>query len=139
MSLEESKTVPRRVLTEVFSQGKTGLIDEIFHNDFTSHTTSGKVKGTEGMKTTISMNRGAFKDPRFTIEDQVAEGDKVATRYTWSGTHIGEFMGAAPTGKQVTFTGIVIYRIADGKVIESWDQFDALGMMQQLGLVSIPE
>ena len=139
MSLEEKKTIPRRILTEVFSQGRIDLIDELFHKDLTSYTTSGEVKGTEGIRKTISMNKGAFKDPQFTVEDQIAEGDKVVTRYTFSGTHIAEFMGIAPTGKLITFTGVVIYRIVDGKVIESWDQFDALGMMQQLGIVSMPE
>ena len=139
MTLDENKTIPHRVLTEVFSQGRTDLIDQIFHKDFTCSTTSGEIKGTEDMKKTISINKGAFQDPQFTIEDQIAEGDKVVTRYTWSGIHTGEFMGAPPTGKQVTFTGTVIYRIVDGKVIESWDQFNALGMMQQLGVISVPK
>ena len=135
MTLEENKTIANRVFTEVFSQARIDLIDEIFHKDFTSHTTSGEVRGTEGLKMTISMNKNAFEDSHFIIEDQVAEKDKVVTRYTWSGMHTGEFMGASPTGKKIIFTGMVIYRIADRKVIESWDQFDALGMMQQLGII----
>jgi len=87
MSSEENKTVPRRLLVEVFSQGRTDLMDEIFHKDFISHTTYGEIKGTEGMKESISMNKSTFGDPRFTIEDQIAEGDKVATRWTFTGIH----------------------------------------------------
>ena len=83
MSLEEIKAVPRRLLMEVFSKGRTDIIDEIFHQDFISHTTHGDLKGTESMKGTISMNQSAFGDLRFTIDDQIAEGDKVATRWTF--------------------------------------------------------
>lgn len=77
----------------------------------------------------------AFPDGRWTIEDQVAEGDKVVTRFSFTGTHQGEFMGIAPTGKRVTTSGMVIDRIVEGKIVEEREEWDALGMMQQLGAV----
>jgi len=80
----------------------------------------------------------AFPDVRLTIEDMVAEGDKVAVRWAWSGTHRGEYMGIAPTGKEVTYTGITIHRITGGKIVESWDEVDNLGLMQQLGVAPPP-
>jgi steroid delta-isomerase-like uncharacterized protein len=83
--------------------------------------------------------RGAFPDFYSTIDDQIAEGDGVATRWTMHGTHEGEFRGIAPTGKQITVTAIGIFRFSDGKVVESWDNFDQLGMMRQLGVVLPPE
>ena len=75
----------------------------------------------------------AFPDGRWTIEGQVAEGDKVATRWSFTGTHQGELMGVAPTGKRVTASGMVIDRIVEGKIVEEWEEWDALGMMQQMG------
>ena len=83
--------------------------------------------------------RSAFPDFHVTIEDQIAEGDRVATRWTMRGTHEGEFRGISPTGKQITVTGIGIFRFSDGKVVESWDNFDQLGMMRQLGVIPSPE
>ena len=77
----------------------------------------------------------AFPNVEEIIEDQVAEGDKVATRLTFSGTHSGELMGIPPTGKQVTFTAITIDQLVDGKITERWHLFDTLGMLQQLGVI----
>jgi steroid delta-isomerase-like uncharacterized protein len=97
-------------------------------------------RGPEDVKRFMSEFRQAFPDFHSTIEDQIAEGDKVVTRWTMRGTHQGEFRGIAPTGKQITVTGIGIFRFSDeGKVIESWDNFDQLGMMRQLGVVPSPE
>ncbi len=86
----------------------------------------------------IGMFRAAFPDLNITIDDQVSEGDKVVTRYTFRGTHKGDLMGIAPTGKQVTTIGISIERFVDGKVVERWEVFDQLGMMTQLGVVPPP-
>jgi steroid delta-isomerase-like uncharacterized protein len=97
-------------------------------------------RGPEDVKRFMGEFREAFPDFHSTIEDQIAEGDKVVTRWTMSGIHQGEFRGIAPTGKQITVTGIGIFRFSDeGKVIESWDNFDQLGMMRQLGVVPSPE
>jgi predicted ester cyclase len=81
------------------------------------------------------MLRAAFPDLHQTIEEQIAEGDKVAYRWTARGTHLGELMGIAPTGNRVMFTGISIAHLAEGKIEEIWENYDALGMMQQLGVI----
>jgi predicted ester cyclase len=86
----------------------------------------------------VGTFRGAFPDLKGTPEDQIAEGDKVVMRWTARGTHQGELQGIPPTGRRVTVTGIVISRAAEGKLVESWEVYDALGMMRQLGLVVIP-
>ncbi len=91
------------------------------------------------MKQFVSGMRSAFLDLHFTIEDQIAEGDKVVTRWKASGTHRGEFQGVPPTGKQATVPGITIDRIAHGKLVEGWTNWDALGLMQRLGVVLEPE
>ena len=85
------------------------------------------------------MMRSAFPDLHLTIEDMIAEGDKVAMRSSWNGTHQGEFMGIPATGRRVTVSQIDISRIADGRMVEHWGQLDALGLMQQLGVVSSPK
>jgi predicted ester cyclase len=89
----------------------------------------------EGEKRLLRMHRAAFADAEATIDDQIAEGDKVVTRWTFRSTHKGKFMGIAPTGKRVTITGINIHRIEGGKIVELWRQKDVLGLMQQLGAV----
>ncbi len=95
----------------------------------------GEIRGPEGLKQYTSMTLAAFADLHVTVEDEIAEGDKVVTRYSARGTHKGEIMGIPPTGKQVAWTGIVITRIAGGKIIEAWANIDRLGVMQQLGAI----
>jgi steroid delta-isomerase-like uncharacterized protein len=136
---EENKAIFRRYVEEVGNEGNLDLVDEIF-SDYVSHQPDSSVleRGPEDVKRFMGEFRSAFPDFHTTVEDQIAEGDKVATRWTMRGTHEGEFRGIAPTGKQITVTGIGIFRFSDGKVVESWDNFDQLGMMQQLGVVSSP-
>ena len=136
---EENKAIFRRYVEEVGNEGNLDLVDEIFA-DYVSHQSDGSVlqRGPEDVKRFMGEFRSAFPDFHTTIEDQIAEGDRVVTRWTMRGTHEGEFRGIAPTGKQMTVTGIGIFRFSDGKVVESWDNFDQLGMMQQLGVVSSP-
>lgn len=94
-----------------------------------------EVRGPEGMKQFVTMYRTAFPDYACTIADQIAEGDKVVTRWTVRGTQRGELMGIPATGKQVTLPGVVIDRLANGQLAETWFQADVLGMLQQLGVV----
>jgi steroid delta-isomerase-like uncharacterized protein len=138
---EENKTVVRRFLEEIFTAGNLELVDELFAPDYVLHdpVVPDEVSGPEGMKRYVSMYRAAYPDTHFTIEDQIAEGDEVVTRWTGQGTHEGELMGISPTGKQVTVTGIEVDRVVDGKMQETWVNYDALGMMQQLGVVPAPE
>ncbi len=90
-------------------------------------------RGPEGVKAQAAMYKAAFPDVSMTVEDQVAEGDKVVTRWTAKGTHEGELMGVPATGKSISITGITISRIADGMVEEEWTNWDGLGLMEQIG------
>ncbi len=136
MSTEENKTVVRRLFEEVWNQGKMDAVGEILATDYIFHEpVGGEVRGPEDFKQFVSMYRTAYPDLQFTIEDQIAEGDKVVTHWTSTGTHKGELMGISPTGVQVTVTGIVIGRIAGGKIVEDYCNWDTLGMLQQFGAV----
>ena len=139
MSTEQNKALVRR-LEEVFNRGNISLVDELFAPDFVEHEElpPGIPPGREAVKQLTTMFRSAFPDFKATIDDIVAEGDKVVIRQTWSGTHKGEFMGVPPTGKSVSFGVIDIIRIAGGKFVEHWGQMDMMGMMQQLGAIPTP-
>jgi steroid delta-isomerase-like uncharacterized protein len=133
----ENKAISRRADEELFNRGNLNVANELFAPNFVYHDpTSGEDwHGSESVKRYAAMLRAAFPDLHQTIEEQIAEGDKVAYRWTASGTHQGELMGIAPTGNRVMFTGISIARLADGKIEEIWENYDALGMMQQLGVI----
>jgi steroid delta-isomerase-like uncharacterized protein len=137
---EENKAITRRFLEEIFTGGNLELVDELFAPDFILHDSSvpQEVRGVEALKQYITMYRTAYPDTHFTVEDQIAEGNEVVTRWTGQGTHQGELMGIPPTGNQVTVTGIEVDRVSGGKIEESWVSYDALGMMQQLGIVPSP-
>ena len=139
MSTEQNKALVRR-LEEVFNRGNMSMVDELFAPDFVEHEElpPGIPPGREAVKQLTTMFRSAFPDFKATIDDIVAEGDKVVIRQTWSGTHKGEFMGVPPTGKSVSFGVIDIIRIAGGKFVEHWGQMDMMGMMQQLGAIPTP-
>lgn len=112
--------------------------DEIYDAGYVTHGHGIDLpSGPDGFKQLVSVFRKAFPDVQFSIEDQIAEGDKVATRWTSRSTHKGEFMGIPPSGKAVVITGISIIQVAAGKIIESWNNWDRMGMMQQIG--SVPE
>jgi predicted ester cyclase len=138
---EENKATVRRFLEEGFGQGKTELVDEVLRSDFVCYdpnSETGEISGAQTIKGEIEYFRNAVPDLTYTVEDQVAEGDKVVTRYTASGTHQGEFFGVAGTGNRVEFTGIQIDRFDEsGKLVEEWPEYDLLGAMYQLG--AIPE
>ena len=133
--LEENKAIIRRSFEEV-DKGNWVTVNEMTAHDYVYHQ-PGRPKPLTGEEFEQFMRsvRAAFPDGRLTIEDMIAEGDKVVTRYTLRGTHKGDFMGIPATGKKVVVTGIVISRIAKGKIAEDWEEFDALGFMQQLGAV----
>jgi predicted ester cyclase len=134
MSTEENKANSRR-LAERINQGDLTVIDELCTPNHVSHNPPTTTHGPEEYKQSFSMLLTAFPDLHLTIEDQIAEGDKVATRLTVSGTHKGEFMGIPPTGKHVKITGISISHWVDGKSDEVWINNDILGFLQQLGVV----
>jgi len=136
MSTEVYKAMDRRVVDEIINKGNMAVADELFASEYVYHGPGGQeLNGPEGFKQLITIYRTAFPDIHMTIEDMVAEGDKLVTRWTVCGTHKGELMGIAPTGNQISITGIVIYRIAGDKFVESWENFDQMAMMQQLGVL----
>jgi steroid delta-isomerase-like uncharacterized protein len=141
MAEEENKALLRRAVEEVFSaQGNVDVADEIFAPDCVgmNPTDPQDVRGPEGAKELANMYRSAFPDVRLIIEEQVAEGDKVVTRWIAYGTHQGEMMGIAPTGNQVRVEGITISHIQEEKIVQEWELFDTLGLMQQLGAAPAP-
>jgi steroid delta-isomerase-like uncharacterized protein len=140
MGTEENKAVVRRINDELISQGKTEVADELFAPTFVDHSAFPGVPPTrEGVKQLFTMFRAAFPDLHVTIQDQVAEGDKVVTRNTFHGTQHGDLMGIPPSGKQVSFGAIDILRVVDGRAVDHWTVVDQLGLMQQLGVVPTPE
>src|SRR5918992_3740964 len=139
---EENKAVVRREMEELFNHtGNLDAADEIIGPDYVTYEpTSGETRGIEGAKQFAATYRQAFPDLENTIEDMVAEGDKVVVRFRGRGTHQGEREAfGPPTGKRMELTGITIKGLSDGKIVEAWTNFDALGMMQQLGLVPAQE
>ena len=141
MSTKEIKALERR-WAEEFNKGKAAAmaaIDELYATDYVEHCEHGKdIHGIKDYKKSISDLYSAFPDVHFTLDDMVVEGDKAAVRFTFSGTHKGEFMGCPPTNKKWKMWGIWIDRIAGGKFVESWVRYDTLGFMQQLGLAPTP-
>jgi len=138
MAVEENKAVVRREMAELFNHtGNLDLVEEIIAPEYVSYEpTSGETRGIEGARQFAATFRQAFPDLQNTIEDMVAEGDKVVVRFKARGTHDGETEAFGPaTGKQMQITGITIKRVSDGKIAEAWTNFDALGMMQQLGMI----
>ncbi len=133
MSTEENKALVRRFYEDVFNQRNLAVVDEICTSDHLFHNPPTTLHGREEFKQLLSLYITAFPDARFTVEDEIAEGDKVTSRYTFRGTHQSELMGIPPTGKQVTVTGMIINRIVNGQSAEGWLNFDAVGMLQQLG------
>jgi steroid delta-isomerase-like uncharacterized protein len=135
----ENKAIVRRFF-ELFSQGDLESIGrELLSPDIVAYFPGmpGPLN-LESYRQVGLMFRSAFPDIQDTVEDQIAEGDKVVTRITSRGTHEGELMGIPATGKRYTITAIVIDRIIEGRIVERWAQFDQLGMLQQLGVVPTP-
>jgi len=136
MSVEENRAIVRLAI-EALNTRNWALVRESIGPKFIDHNPiPGQKPGPEGLKQSrTALHTDAFPDLQSTIEDMIAEGDKVVVRLTANGTHKGEFMGVAPTNKRVSWTTIVIYRIVDGKMTERWASTDTLGMMQTLGVI----
>jgi steroid delta-isomerase-like uncharacterized protein len=138
MSAETNKAVVRRYFEEVWDRGNLRVIDELVDPDFDGHPAGSSPdfgRGIEGQRQFVMTYREAFPDLHMQIEEMVADGDLVAVRWSGSGTHQGELMGMPPSGKQAHVTGMFITRVKDGKLMETWGNFDALGMLQQIGAI----
>jgi steroid delta-isomerase-like uncharacterized protein len=143
MSAQENKATARRFMEESFGGGKPELVDELLDADFVRYDPyieAGEVRGAQTVKDNIVWFRNAFPDLNCTVKEQVAEGEKVVSRWTLRGTHQGEFFGVAGTGNRVEFTGIQIDRFDEesGKIVEERAEFDLLGALRQMGAVSEP-
>lgn len=133
MSIEENKNIVRRY-QEIYNSNNLDALNEIVTEDFlTPRMMPGVPSGLEGAKQIHQATLLGMPDWHTEIEELIAEGDKVVARITMTGTHTGEFFGISPTGKRISFSGIYIARIEDGKIVEHWGEEDALGLMQQLG------
>jgi steroid delta-isomerase-like uncharacterized protein len=134
---EVNKNVVRRLFEEVWNKGNLPVTDELFAPNYAHHDTSTPDvgRGPDGEKKRATLYRTAFPDLRFTVEDIIADGETVMARWSCRGTHKGDLSGIAPTGKQFTISGISIARFANGKMTEGWVNWEALSLMQQLGVV----
>ncbi len=128
-----NKAILRRFFEEIYNQGNLAVADDLVAADYVCHNPApGEAPGREGLKAFVAYLHRSFDDLHVTIEDQVAEGDRVATRYTIRGRQEGEFAGIPPTGKLVTITATSMHRIEDGQIRESWLNWDMLGLIRQL-------
>jgi steroid delta-isomerase-like uncharacterized protein len=126
----------RGIFEEVWNQKRVEKIDELVATDYIHHDVlSPDQQGIDAYKQFVHLYRNAFPDIHFKIEDEIADGDTVVIRWTVTGTHNGDLPGLPRTGKAISVTGITIARLSDGKFVEAWNNWDALGMMQQLGAV----
>jgi steroid delta-isomerase-like uncharacterized protein len=134
---EGNKNVVRRLFEELWNKGNLPVADELFSPNYAHHdpSTPDVGRGPESEKKRATLYRTAFPDLRLTIEDIIAEGETVTARWSCRGTHKGDLSGIAPTGKQFTISGVTIARLSNGKMAEGYVNWDALGLMQQLGVV----
>jgi steroid delta-isomerase-like uncharacterized protein len=134
---EQNKTNVRRLFGEVWNKGHVHIADQLFAPSYHHHDSSTRDlgRGPESEKKRVTLYRKAFPDIRFTIEDLLAEGETVVARWSCRGTHMGELHGIAPTGKQFRITGLSIARFTNGKMFEAYVNWDALSLLQQLGIV----
>ena len=134
---EQNKQIARRLLDELWNRADFAVVDDLVPDDYNGHE-SAEIHGPEGAKAFVAGLRAAFPDLHLTVEDQLAERDKVVTRWTMRGTHKGLFQGIPATGRRMTITGIALFRISNGKIVEGWANEDVLGMLQQLGAIPTP-
>jgi steroid delta-isomerase-like uncharacterized protein len=121
------------VFSEIWSKGNVDLIDDVYAEDFVGHFPAGTVHGREGLLSRVTAHRRAFPDWTEKVDDTIAEGDRVAMRFTSRGTNLGEFLGNPPTGNSVEISEVAIFRLREGKVVEQWVYPNMLSMQRQLG------
>lgn len=139
MSTANNKNIINAFIEDVINQGRLERADDLVLADFVElDPLPGQSQGREGLKEIIAQLRTAFPDIHWVIEEMLAEGAKVSTRFTWSGTHRGPFLGIPATHRRITVKGVVIDRLEEGKMADSRILMDSLGMMQQLGVLPVP-
>jgi steroid delta-isomerase-like uncharacterized protein len=137
---EHNKAIVRRLFTELWNNGNLLVADELFAPNYAHYdpSTPDFGRGPDSEKKRAALYRTAFPDLHLTIEDVIAEGETVMTRWSCRGTHKGDLNGIAPTGKHITISGVTVARVSNGKIVEGYVNWDALGLMQQLGVVPQP-
>jgi steroid delta-isomerase-like uncharacterized protein len=135
---DKNETVVRRLIDDVWNRGKLELLDELLTRDHVNNDPMEPGRGTESMKQHVRKYRTAFSDCRLDIDEMMSVGDRVVVRWHYSGTHKNPFEGIQPTGRRVTGPGISIHRFQGDRIQESFVAWDALGLMQQLGVVTLP-
>lgn len=138
MSPEENKVIVRRYLETAWNKKDPTIIDELVAPNFVQHAAN-VLPGREGVKKFFQMLYGGFPDAHFTLENIMAEGAQVATRFTVRGTHQGTFLGIPATGRPMTLTGMALLELRDGKIVANWNELDMLGALQQLGVIPKPQ
>jgi len=133
MSVEENKAVVLRFLKDVWGMGDLSIVDEIVADDHVHHFATRDVRGPEGVKQLVSWLRSFLPDLQITIKDLIGEGDSVVAYFVLSGTDKGGYRGNPPSGNSVTYSGIDIFRVTGGKIVERWGIVDTIRMMQQIG------
>ena len=139
MSTRTNKAIVRRHIEQVWNEFRLDVYDELFAENVVHHGLGPDAPGLEGMKDGRAATQKAFPNIHFTIDDEIAEEDKVVLRATMTGTHQGELMGIPATGKQITQSGAMIYRLDNAIIVEVWFYFDELSLMRQLGVIPAPE
>jgi steroid delta-isomerase-like uncharacterized protein len=140
MSAEQNKSIVRRWIENGWNRGNVSLIDDLYTSNVVQYdpSTPVEVKGSEALKQYVTAFLTALPDLQFTIEDLVAEGDKVVWRFSSHGTHQGLLMGIPATGRTATVTGMVLFRLENSKIAEVWVNIDTLGMLEQMGVIPMP-
>jgi len=138
MSAEENKARIRRGFEEMVNRGDAAVAEELLAPDYVNHAFPGVPPGPAGLLQAVGMFRAGFPDFHVTVEELLAEGDRVATRGFFTGTHRGEFMGVPATGKAIRVGYLDLWRLEHGQAVENWVQMDLLGLMQQLGAIPAP-
>ena len=135
--LEANKSIASKIIQEIFNEGRFETVDELVAPGYVGHDSArpAPIIGAGGVIESAAAYLGAFPDLQISIAEQIGEDDRVVTRWEASGTHEAESFGVAPTGKQVTVSGITIDRYVEGRLIESWTNWDTLGLLQQLGAI----
>lgn len=134
---EAHETVLRRFAEEIVSNGDFSVLEELVHPTYVFRSPGQEVHGLEGLRGVIGAYRAAFPDLKMTVEDLVVAGEKAVVSFTLTGTHEGDLMGVAATGKQVEVSGMVLSRLERGRIVEEWEVLDQLTLLQQLGVVSL--
>lgn len=137
MSTEQNKRLVLRIFDEIYNRNNLAAVDELISEEYVYRKPGSEVHGPTDYKQLIAYFRAAFPDMQFSIDQMIAEGEYVVCRWTFTGTHGGEYSGVAATGKFVTVTGIVVSRCVDGKLVEDVEVLDELGLLRQIGAMPV--